>query len=314
MFSLGDIEHRISLSVGACVFHALNEPVDVLLKHAEIAMYQAKAAGRDTLRFYDSAMQAQANARATMGRELRTAVEDRQFVLHYQPQFDLESRLIGAEALLRWQHPTRGLVGPLDFIPFAEEEGLIIPIGHWVLNQACQRLAAWAGMPAFKGVCISVNISLKQFRQADFVDQVRGALATSGADASCLKLEITESLLAVDIADVIEKMLLQAEGVGFSLDDFGTGYSSLSYLKHLPLTEVKIDKSFVKDILHDTSDVAIAKMDVALADCMGLSVIAEGIESAAQRDMLAELGCHGFQGFWFSKPLDIDQFEQRFGR
>ena len=314
VFHLGDIEHRISLSVGACVFQSLEESVDVLLKHAELAMYQAKAAGRDTLRFYDSAMQAQANARAALGRELRTAIEDQQWVLHYQPQFDLDSRVVGAEALIRWEHPTRGIVAPPEFIPFAEESGLIIPIGQWVLRQACRQLALWSELPPFKHVCISVNISLLQFQQPDFVDQVRSALAATGADATRLKLEITESLLAVDITDVIEKMTqLQAEGVGFSLDDFGTGYSSLSYLKRLPLTEVKIDKSFVRDILADSSDVAIAKMVVALADCMDLGVVAEGVENAAQRDLLAQLGCQCFQGFWFSKPLDIVPFEQRFG-
>lgn len=315
VFSLEDVQHHISLSVGICMFADSDDSVDSLLRHAEIAMYAAKASGRGAIRFYDAEMQARAHTRAAMERALRTAVDEQQLLLHFQPQVDLHAQLLGFEALVRWQHPERGLVGPLSFIPFAEDSGLILPIGQWVLHAACRQLAAWSTVPALQALSVSVNISLVQFRQADFVDQVLTALESAGAPAGQLQLEITESLFAVDIDDVIQKMTeLQAAGVGFSLDDFGTGYSSLSYLKRLPLSEVKIDKSFVQDILADSNDVAIAKMVVALADTMGLRVIAEGVEQAAQRDILARLGCHGFQGFWFSPPLTSTDVMNRFGQ
>jgi len=230
-------------------------------------------------------------------------------VLHYQAQVTSEGRVIGTEALVRWTHPLRGLVSPAEFIPVAEESGLILPLGSWVLETACKQLVLWADKPETADLTVAVNVSAHQFHQADFVDQVFGALERTGARAQGLKLELTESLLVANIEAIIDKMnALKARGVGFSLDDFGTGYSSLSYLKRLPLDQLKIDQSFVRNILSDTNDAAIAKMVIALADSMDLAVIAEGVETEAQRDFLAGLGCHTYQGYLFSKPLPAQEF------
>jgi EAL domain-containing protein (putative c-di-GMP-specific phosphodiesterase class I) len=214
------------------------------------------------------------------------------------------------EALVRWQHPVRGLVPPAEFIPLAEQTGLILPLGQWVLETACIQLAAWASQPERAQLTVAVNVSALQFHQSDFVAQVLAVLKRTGANPQRLKLELTESLLVHDLEGIISKMsALQAQGVGFSLDDFGTGYSSLSYLKRLPLNQLKIDQGFVRDILHDANDAAIAKMVVALADTLGLSVIAEGVETEAQRDFLAAQGCHAYQGYLYSRPVPIDAFE-----
>ncbi len=303
--------YHSTASIGVTLFPEQQGSIDVLLKRADLAMYQAKAAGRNTLRFFDPAMQATATIRAALEADLRVAVAQSQFILYYQAQVVGEGRLTGAEALVRWQHPERGLVSPAEFIPVAEDTGLILHLGHWVLETACNQLAMWADQPDLAQLTVAVNVSARQFHQRDFVDQVLALLAKTGASPNLLKLELTESLLVENVEGVIAKMnALKARGVGFALDDFGTGYSSLSYLKRLPLDQLKIDQGFVKDILTDTNDAAIAKMVVALAESLGLTVIAEGVEIEAQRAFLARQGCHAYQGYLFSRPLPLHEFEK----
>ena len=280
------------------------------LKRAELAMYQAKTAGRNTIRFFDPQMQVEVTNRVTLENDLREAIALGQFMLYYQPQVLGAGRVIGVEALVRWQHPRRGLVLPAQFITLAEESGLILPLGQWILETACNQLAQWARQPAMAHLSMAVNVSARQFRQANFVEQVQAVLTRSGARPNQLKLELTESMLVSDVESVIAKMsALRDIGVRFSLDDFGTGYSSLAYLKRLPLDQVKIDQGFVHDILLDTDDAAIAKMVIALADSLGLTVIAEGVETAAQHDFLAALGCHQYQGYLIGNPLPPQQLE-----
>jgi diguanylate cyclase (GGDEF)-like protein/PAS domain S-box-containing protein len=310
-FLLAGREHHSTPSIGATLFsnHARN--IDEPLKQADIAMYQAKAAGRNTLRFFDQGMQAAVTERANLAEDLHRGLQDKQFLLYYQAQVDGEGCITGVESLVRWQHPRHGMVSPAKFIPLAEETGLILPLGRWVLETACAQLVTWATQPETAHLTIAVNVSAHQFRQADFVEQVLAVLDRTGADPHKLKLELTESLLVSDVEDIIAKMItLKAKGVGFSLDDFGTGYSSLSYLKRLPLDQLKIDQGFVRDILIDSNDAAIAKMIVALAESMGLEVIAEGVENKAQRDFLANLGCHTYQGYLFSRPLPLEAFDK----
>ncbi|MDP3617410.1 MAG: EAL domain-containing protein, partial [Rhodoferax sp.] len=233
-----------------------------------------------------------------------------QFLLHYQAQVGSERQLTGVEVLVRWQHPQRGIVSPAEFIPIAEENGLILPLGRWVLETACTQLTLWAARPEMAQLTVAVNVSAHQFRQPDFVDQVLDVLKITGANPQRLKLELTESLLVSNVADVIQKMFaLRAKGVGFSLDDFGTGYSSLSYLKRLPLDQFKIDRSFVRDVLSDPNDASIVRTIIALAQNLGLGVIAEGVETQTQRDFLASSGCHAYQGYFFSRPLPLEEFE-----
>jgi EAL domain-containing protein (putative c-di-GMP-specific phosphodiesterase class I) len=273
-------------------------------------MFQAKAAGRNMLRFFDARMQAEVSAHAALEADLREAVQKQQFLLHYQPQVVGPGRITGVEALVRWQHPQRGMVPPAEFIPRAEESALILPIGQWVLETACAQLAAWANRPALAHLTMAVNVSAHQFRQSDFVDSVLATLARTNANPKRLKLELTESMLIDDVEAVITRMgALKAYGVAFSLDDFGTGYSSLAYLKRLPLDQLKIDQGFVRNIVTDPNDAAIAKMVVVLAESLGLAVIAEGVELQAQADFLAHLGCHAYQGYLFSKPLPLESLE-----
>jgi len=301
---------RSTPSIGVTLFDGQLNLIDELLKQADLAMYQAKAAGRNTLRFFDSAMQGIVNDRAALEVDLREALRAQQFVLFYQPQIIGNDRLTGAEALVRWNHPQRGMVSPAEFIPLAEETGLILPLGNWVLETACQQLAAWARQPQTAQLSIAVNVSAKQLHQNDFVEQVLGVLERTGANPHLLKLELTESLLVSNIEGTIAKMAtLKSRGVGFSLDDFGTGYSSLTYLKRLPLDQLKIDQGFVRDVLIDPNDAAIAKMIIALSASLGLTVIAEGVELQGQWDFLARQGCHAYQGYFFSRPLPIDGFE-----
>jgi len=297
-------------SIGATVFRGQLTAIEDLLKQADMAMYRAKDAGRNALRFFDPDMQIAVVARADMEAGLRLGLENGQFLLHYQPQVVDDGRITGAEALVRWQHPERGMVSPAEFIPLAENTGLIIPLGQWVLQTACEQLTRWANDEHLTHLTIAVNVSAQQFRQPDFVQQVSAVLKKTGANPERLKLELTESLLVDNVQDIIEKMFaLKAKGIGFSLDDFGTGYSSLSYLKRLPLDQLKIDQSFVRDVLSDPNDAAIAKTVVALAQSLGLGVIAEGVETDAQRGFLSAAGCHAYQGYFFSRPLPIDGFE-----
>ena len=302
--------HRCTSSIGITLFR--DEPVtsDELLKRADTAMYQSKAAGRNTLRFFDQDMQTALSSRASLEIELRQAIDAHQFLLHYQPQVDSSNRIIGCEALLRWLHPERGLVSPAEFIPLAEDTGLILPIGKWVLEDTCIVLAAWEKRPELAHLTIAVNVSARQFRSETFVEQVIDALEDSGANPCRLKLELTESLLVDDVDSLISKMsALKSRGVSFSLDDFGTGYSSLSYLKRLPIDQLKIDQSFVRDVLTDSNDASIAQTIVTLGQSLGLSVIAEGVETEAQRDFLARHECFAYQGYLFSHPLPLTDFE-----
>ena len=310
-YPIGGVEHHSTSSIGiTLVGGGAGEANEEPLKRAELAMYQAKAAGRNTLRFFDTQMQVVVAVRAALEADLREAVQQDQFLLHYQAQVVGAGRLVGAEVLVRWQHPQRGLVPPFEFIPLAEETGLILPLGQWVLETACRQLATWAAQPDMAHLTLAVNVSAKQFQQADFVSQVLATLARTGAAARQLKLELTESLLVDNVEEIIAKMaMLKAQGVGFSLDDFGTGYSSLTYLKRLPLDQLKIDQGFVRNILTDPNDAAIAKMIVALAGSMGLAVIAEGVELEAQRESLERLGCHAYQGYFFSRPIALAAFE-----
>ena len=310
-YQLASHRHHSTPSIGVTLFTDHQGTIDDLLKRADMAMYQAKASGRNALRFYDPEMQAAVTTRAALEADLREAVLKGQFLLYYQAQVDGAGRLTGVEALLRWQHPRRGLVSPLEFIPLAEETGVILPLGLWVLETACTQLTAWAVRPEMAHLSIAVNVSAHQLHHRDFVDQVLAMLDHTGANPQRLKLELTESLLVADVEGVIAKMTaLRAKGVGFSLDDFGTGYSSLSYLKRLPLDQLKIDQGFVKNILTDSNDAAIAKMVVALAESLGLAVIAEGVEIKEQSDFLARQGCHAYQGYLFGRPLPLAEFEE----
>ena len=295
--------HNSTPSIGIVVFMGERDPVDELLKKADVAMYQAKAAGRNTASFYDPALQATAVARQALELELQRAIAAREFILMYQVQVDCNGAPIGAEALARWNSPTRGMVWPSLFIPLAEETGLILPLGQWVLEVACAQLVQWAKQPVSAAWTMAVNVSALQFGQADFVQKVERALTNSGASPHLLKLELTESMLVSDVEGVIVKMnALKALGVTFSLDDFGTGYSSLSHLKRLPLTQLKIDQSFVRNLLNDHNDVVIASTIVALGHSLGLTVIAEGVESAEHLGLLAEMGCDAYQGYHFGYP------------
>jgi|GEM_PF-731531 len=308
-FLLDDYEHFSTSSIGATLFDNEQGTVGELLKRADLAMYQAKAAGRNTMRFFDPEMQTAVLRRAGLEADLRQAMPLGEFRLHYQPQLRSDGRVTGAEALLRWTHPQRGPVSPAVFIPLAEDSGLILPLGRWVLETACAQLAQWAREPHTAQLSVAVNVSARQLRQPGFADEVLAVLAATGAPPHKLKLELTESLLVDDIEVTIAKMnLLKKSGVGFSLDDFGTGYSSLAYLKRLPLEQLKIDQSFVRDLLSDPNDAAIMCTIVALGQSLGLGVIAEGVETDPQRAFLERHGCHAYQGYLFSRPLAADQF------
>ena len=306
--------HHTTPSIGIVLFKGHRESLDDLIKHADTAMYQAKSAGRNTIRFYDPAMQAALEARIELEGELRQALHKRQLRLYYQVQVDNRHRPLGAEVLLRWDHPTRGLISPAEFIPLAEETALIQPIGLWVLQSACDQLRSWRYDMEMRKLTLSVNVSAKQFRQAEFVSQVQHILEESGIFPAMLKLELTESTVLENVEDTIAKMReLKKSGIGFSMDDFGTGYSSLQYLKRLPLDQIKIDQSFVNDIATDPNDAAIVKTIIAMADSLGLEVIAEGVETEAQHEFLDKHGCHALQGYLFGMPVPIDQFEKSFG-
>ena len=309
-YDLGGHPYHGTCSLGVTLFSHNRQNIGDLLKQADLAMYQAKAAGRNDICFFDPEMQAVATAGAALSAELRQALRDQQFVLHYQPQVGRDGRMIGVEALLRWQHPERGLVGPDDFISQAEESGLILPLGQWVIETACAQLAEWAGRPNRAAFSIAVNVSARQFRHPEFVEMVFAALRAHNIAPERLKLELTESLLATGIEVTIAKMgALKRAGVTLAIDDFGIGYSALSYLKHLPLDQLKIDRSFVKDVLTDPNDAAIARTIIGLAQSLGLAVMAEGVETEAQRAFLAWHGCECYQGHLFCKTLPIDELE-----
>ncbi len=307
-YHLGALEHHSTPSIGIALFEDLHQSVDELLKQADLAMYESKAAGRNTLRFFDPAMQALVAQRTELEADLRMGLLREELLLYYQPVVDAHSRVVGVEALVRWQHPRRGLVPPNVFIPVAEQTGLILALGAWVLEAACRQLATWAQDSATAGLTIAVNVSARQFRHPDFVEQVMATLHSTAANPQNLKLELTESLLLSDAQDAVRKMSeLRQRGVNFSLDDFGTGYSSLSYLKLLPLEQLKIDQSFVRDVLTDPNDAAIARTVLALGRSLGLGVVAEGVETPGQRDFLLQSGCTLFQGYLFGRPVPVEQ-------
>jgi diguanylate cyclase (GGDEF)-like protein len=290
-------------SIGIALFQGQEIPVSELLQHADLAMYQAKSRGRNTLCFFDASMQAAANARSALETDMRAGLQRDEFLLHYQRVVDAQGAVLGAEALVRWQHPQRGMVPPGEFIGVAEQTGLILPLGQLVLRLACQQLACWAQDKACAHWTLAVNVSAQEFRHPGFVQQVLDALAHAQVDPRQLKLELTESLLLHDVEECIAKMqALRAKGVRFALDDFGTGYSSLSYLKRLPLDQLKIDQGFVRDVLTDPNDAAIACTVIGLGRSLGLDVVAEGVETAAQRTFLLRNGCQRFQGYLFGRP------------
>ena len=308
---LGVNEHHSSPSIGVTLFGEKVETIAEPLKRADLAMYQAKAAGRNTIRFFDPKMQILVSQRVALEEDLRDAMLNDQFELYYQAQLTDDGKLFGAEVLIRWNHPSRGMISPAEFIPLAEETGLITILGYWVLHTATNQIAAWSELDEFKELVIAVNVSPSQFHHKNFVEQVMDILDLTQANPLRLKLELTEGFSIANIEDVIKKMSrLKEVGVGFSLDDFGTGYSSLSYLKRLPLDQLKIDQSFVRDILVDPNDAAISKMVIVLAESLGLAVIAEGVETPEQQVFLAQQGCHAYQGYLYSKPLPLAQFEQ----
>ena len=309
-YQIGSHECRSSCSIGITLFNDRSQSTDELLKQADITMYQAKKAGRNTLRFFDTQMQEIVTARATLEGELRKALEEQQLQLYYQIQVDEWRNPIGAEALIRWVHPERGLVSPLEFIPLAEESGLILPIGQWVLETACAQLRAWKQEDPTRGLVLAVNISAKEFLQADFVAHVQATIQRHAIDPQQLKLELTESLLLENLKDTVSIMnALKDVGIQFSLDDFGTGYSSLQYLKQLPLDQIKIDQSFTRDLTVDSSDEAIVRTIIAMAKSLNLNVIAEGVETEEQLQMLLSKGCTYYQGYLFGKPVPIEQFD-----
>ena len=309
-FELNGAQHYSTPSIGITLFGDERLAVDELLKRADLAMYQAKAAGRNTQRFFDPAMQAAVNARSHLEADLRQGLARGELFVHYQPVVDHRSRVLGAEALVRWRHPQRGLVSPCDFIPLAEQTGLILPLGQYVLRTACEQLQRWSRHEHTAPLSISVNVSARQFRQPGFVSDVLQTLRDHGADPARLKLELTESLLLGDIEDAIARMVqLKRAGVGFALDDFGTGYSSLSYLKRLPFDQVKIDQSFVRDVLADPNDAAIVRTILALAQSLDLQVVAEGVEATGQLAFLRLHGCEAFQGYLFGRPGPIGDMD-----
>jgi EAL domain-containing protein (putative c-di-GMP-specific phosphodiesterase class I) len=303
-------KYKSTPSIGASLFKGHELELDELLKQADIAMYQAKKAGRNTIRFFDPEMQDVINARVLMEGELHSALENQQFQLYYQLQVDSAHRPFGAEVLIRWLHPERGLISSEQFIPLAEDTGLILPIGQWVLETACAQLKIWQQDALTSELVLAVNVSTKQFRKFGFVTQVQDAVQRHAINPMRLKLELTESLLMESTEEIIASMnTLKKIGIQFSLDDFGTGYSSLQYLKQLPFDQLKIDQSFVRDITFDSNDRAIVRTIIAMAESLNMGVIAEGVETEEQRQLLVNKGCTHYQGYLFGKPVPLEQFE-----
>ena len=309
-YRVGEYDCSTSPSIGVAFFSAASDSPDDLLKRADLALYEAKAQGRNCACFFRPEMQTALDARAMLEADLRRALQNGEFHLVYQPQVNQRGAIFGVEALLRWQHPTRGLISPLEFIPIAEESGAILNIGRWVLETSCAQLSAWSAGPYTRDITISVNVSMRQLLDVHFVTTVMTILESTKIDPRRLKLEMTESAVMEMVEESVAKMSeLNRLGVSFSLDDFGTGYSSLAHLKRLPLDQIKIDRSFVRDVLTDVTDASIARTIVSLADNLNLSVVAEGVETEGQRDFLVHQGCYAFQGFFFSRPLAADQVE-----
>ena len=312
-YKLNTQEYISTPSIGVSLFSDHEESAEDLLKHADIAMYQAKKAGRNTLRFFDPVMQDAINIRVDLERELQKAIEQDQFELYYQVQMNHTGNPFGAEALIRWNHPERGMIPPFQFITIAEETGLITNIGEWVMNKACAQLHAWQQDPVMKELSLAVNVSAKEFLQPDFAAKIKACVNHHHIDNSKLKLELTESMLIDNIQYIINTMNALGEiGIQFSLDDFGTGYSSLQYLKTLPLSQLKIDQSFVRDLATNSSDETIVLTIITMAQSLGLNVIAEGVETEEQLKLLKAHGCENYQGYFFSKPIPIEEFDRLF--
>jgi diguanylate cyclase (GGDEF)-like protein/PAS domain S-box-containing protein len=308
-YDLDGREYHCTSSIGISLFLDHQVRIEDLLKRVETAMYEAKGAGRNTLRFFDPAMQAALEQHLALEDSVRLALQNDEYLLYYQLQVDVHGKPIGAEALIRWQHPQRGIISPGEFIPLAEETGLIIPMGEWAIRTACQELANWADKPHTRDLQIAVNVSARQFRENGFVETVRQALLDTGASARRLKLELTESVMLEDIEATVGKMrTLRQLGISFSMDDFGTGYSSLSYLQKLPIAQLKIDQSFVRDLVEDSNDAAITLAIITLGESLGIEVIAEGVENETQHAFLVRNNCHAFQGYLFAKPLPVEDF------
>jgi diguanylate cyclase (GGDEF)-like protein/PAS domain S-box-containing protein len=309
-YTLGLHIYRSSSSIGATLLNDRDTSIEALLRKADIAMYEAKSSGRNTLRFFDPKMQEAIVRRHELIADLQEAISQQQFRLYYQIQVNQDGHPLGAEALIRWQHPQRGMISPFNFISLAEETGLILPIGQWVLETVCAQLKAWEQNPLMQNLTISINVSAKQFQQKDFVAQVQSSVMRHAIDPTQLNLELTESMLLDDISGMIAKMnVLREIGIRFELDDFGTGYSCLQYLKQLPLNKLKIDQSFVRDIVIDNSDRALVHTIISMASNLELEVIAEGVETTEQRQLLLDSGCNYFQGYLFGKPIPVDEFE-----
>ncbi|OEU71885.1 MAG: diguanylate cyclase [Desulfuromonadales bacterium C00003068] len=312
-YTLFGYQHTYSASIGVVLFIGNENNKDTLLQQADIAMYHSKKLGRNRVSFYDPMMQEGIEKKMTMEHELRIAIKKEELVLFYQPQVDLKGELVGFEALVRWNHPLKGLIPPNDFIPLAEETGLIIPLGNWVLHTACKQLVAWLKRYPRKLMHISINVSVKQFQETQFHHMVETVIQQTGIAADRVKLELTESLIVENVVETITKIkLLRSLGINFSLDDFGTGYSSLSYLKRLPLDELKIDRFFVRDIIIDNNDAMIVKTIIEMAHNFDLDVIAEGVETEEQFKFLQDNGCTLFQGYLFSPPIPAEEIEQLF--
>ncbi len=313
-YHLANHEYRNTQSIGAVIFSGNKTGIDELFKQSDLAMYQAKQSGRNTLRFFDPEMQVSINARVALENELHIAIKNKQFQLYYQIQVDDNRRPLGAEALIRWNHLERGLVSPAHFIPLAEATGLIIPIGKWVMETACAQLKAWQQHEPTRNLTLSVNVSARQFHESDFVTQVQTLVQHCEISPHRLKLEPTESVLLENIEETVSTMnALKDIGVHFSLDDFGTGFSSLQYLKKLPLNQLKIDQSFVKDLVAGSNDQAIVRTIIAMAHSLNLDVIAEGVETEEQQQILQHNGCNQYQGYLFGKPVPLDEFEALLG-
>ncbi|MES2547800.1 MAG: EAL domain-containing protein [Pseudomonadota bacterium] len=309
-FDIDSHKHYSSPSIGITLFKGETQSVTELLKQADLAMYQSKAAGRNTLRFYDPQMQTAVSNRVEIEIDLRQALAKNEFLLHYQPQMNSQGECIGAEALLRWVSGKKGMISPAIFIPLAEETRLILPIGEWVLVKACETLSKWGEIPEMANVQLAVNVSVHQFRSPNFVDQVSKIVKSARINPARLKLELTESIFVENLDDITFKMVaLKEQGIAFSLDDFGTGYSSLSYLKRLPFNQLKIDQSFIRDVLTDSHSATITRSIITLAKSLGLEVIAEGVELIEQKEFLVNEDCHLYQGYHFSRPLPLDKLE-----
>lgn len=311
-FQLNNYQHQLSPSIGIALFPDGDESPGKILQQADIAMYRSKTNGRNTISFFHPTMQQAANNRLNLEANIRISLEQNNFLLYYQPQVNDKGEVFGAEALIRWNHPDKGVLAPNDFIPIAEESGIILDIGRWVLGEACRQIKTWqiAGIPSPQ---VSININARQFRQKTFVDQVKEAINSEGIPANFLGIELTESLMIADIDDTIAKMkALKEMGITIAVDDFGTGYSSLMYLKQLPIDVLKIDKCFVTDILNNASDAVIIETIISMAHHLNLRVIAEGVETPHQLDFLMQKGCLAFQGYYFSEPVTPGHFAERY--